>query len=93
VVGEAAAQGLPVCDPGPGLEVLKSSDDVFRSEGVTIVKIPCRAPRANVVAERVVCTVRPSGSNACSCSAVVTWGRCLAYAGTTTTRGPIEDSI
>ena len=33
-------------------------DDVFRSEGIEIVRTPCRAPQANVVAERFVRTAR-----------------------------------
>ena len=33
-------------------------DEVFRSEGIRIVKTPVRAPKANAVAERFVGTVR-----------------------------------
>jgi hypothetical protein len=33
-------------------------DQVFRGEGIRIVKTPARAPKANAIAERFVCTVR-----------------------------------
>jgi transposase InsO family protein len=35
-----------------------SFDEVFRSEGIRIVKTPVRAPRANAVCERVIGTLR-----------------------------------
>jgi transposase InsO family protein len=34
------------------------SDEVFRSEGIRIVKTPVRAPKANAIAERFVRTIR-----------------------------------
>ena len=44
----------PVCDT----KFTTSFDEVFRSEGIRILRAPVRAPRANAFAERFVGTVR-----------------------------------
>jgi len=36
----------------------RSFDDVFRADGIRIVKTPIRAPRANAICERVIGTLR-----------------------------------
>ena len=38
-----------------------SFDEIFRSEGIRIIRTPIRAPRANAIAERFVGTVRREG--------------------------------
>src|ERR1019366_3390020 len=38
-----------------------SFDEVFRSEGIRVIRTPVRAPRANAVAERLVGTIRREG--------------------------------
>ena len=38
-------------------------DQIFRSEGVKVLRLPCRAPRANSIAERFVLTAAGSCFN------------------------------
>jgi putative transposase len=45
-------------DPRSRRQVQRPFDEVFRSEGIRIVKTPVRSPKANAIAERFVRTVR-----------------------------------
>jgi hypothetical protein len=48
----------PVPRPRPGREVLPRVDEVFRSEGIRVIRTPIQAPNANAHAERRVRTLR-----------------------------------
>ncbi len=48
----------PLSDPDRDRQIQRPLDEVFRSEGIRIVKTPVRAPKANAIAERFVRTVR-----------------------------------
>jgi putative transposase len=50
------AAALP--DPRSRLEVQRAFDEIFRSQGIEIVRTPIHAPQANAYAERFVGTVR-----------------------------------
>jgi len=43
----------------------ESFDEVFRSDGIEIIRTPFRAPQANGVADRFVRTFARSASNGC----------------------------
>jgi hypothetical protein len=59
VVGLGRALGVdPVFESRSGSEIQDRFDDVFRSEGIEVVRTPFRAPQANGVAKRFVRTAR-----------------------------------
>ena len=65
VTQQARNLGLDVSDAGARFLIRDRDskysgpfDEVFRSEGIRIVKTPVRAPKANAIAERFVRTVR-----------------------------------
>jgi transposase len=53
-------------------------DQVFQSEGITVIRTPVQAPNANAHAERWVGSVRRSASTGCSSSAAATSNTCSA---------------
>ena len=52
------AQRSPVPSSRPRHQVLRPIDEVFRSEGFSVIRTPIRAPRANAHTERFVGTIR-----------------------------------
>jgi hypothetical protein len=59
-------------------------DEVFRSEGLRIVKTPVRAPKANAIAERPSAPSELNASTGCSSSTAVTSNASCASTSTTT---------
>jgi putative transposase len=64
---------------------MRDFDEVFRSEGIRVIKAPVRAPRARAHAERWIGSLRREASTGCSSSAAGTSSRPFTSTRSTTT--------
>jgi hypothetical protein len=63
----------------------RAFDDVFRSEGINVIRTPVQAPDANAHDERWIRTLRATVSIESSSSVAATSSRCSASTAATTT--------